>query len=199
MAKILKECREVIFAPGENTYGLKIFVESWSDTDKGTAEKYWKYDLPDGVQVMGFTQDGKVIAIEEFQPGVGVPYLHLVGETLQKHERPPSESFILAEAARGLLEETGYEAASLVLLSSVLENSSKSNRLIYLVLARGCQKIKEGEKEINVRTYDPVDFWGMMLDYFHEAPDTPHGAGNTLKLMTLALDFFGLLKMEGGG
>jgi len=187
LAKTLIERREIPFAPPqENVYGLRIIMEKW-DVD-GTPKTYWKYGLPNVVQVIAFTTDRKIIAIKEFQPGVGTDYIHLIGETLDEGENP------LEAAKRGLLEETGYiPDGEGTILSSILENSGRSERIIYLALLDGCSKTREGEKDIKVKLFKPVDFWNTMMRYFSANPMAAHGGGNTLKLMTLAFDRLGLL------
>lgn len=185
--------REIVFAPGENTFGLRVFAEVWWDTSSGKQRTYWKYGLPDGVQVLGLTEAGEVIAVEEFQSGVGETYLHLVGETIKTGEDPETAAF------RGLREETGYEAGLLELLSVVLENSAKSDRRVWYFLARDCRQGAEGEAGIRVRLLPPVEFWASLLRYFLEQPETRHGAGNSLKAATLAFHKLGWLTITPTG
>ncbi len=78
--------REIPLATeGEGTFGLKVFREEWDV--HGSRKTYWKYDLPDVSQIIGLTPDKKIIAISEFQPGVGEEYFHLPGETLKDGEK----------------------------------------------------------------------------------------------------------------
>ncbi len=188
--------REVVFAAGENTYGLKVFVEEWR-TGSGKAKTYWKYGLPDGVQVFGITEDDKIIAVEEFQPGVGSRYLHLIGETLEEVEQAQGVPGAITAAGRGLREEAGFEADSLEYLSAIAENSSKSDRLIHFVIAHGCRRTGEGEAGIHVRLVEPFELWRSMMAYFMERLPA-HGGGNSLKLMALAFDHLGLVTIKGG-
>lgn len=180
----------VLLASTKETFNLGVNWELWRDSETGKEKVYVKYTLPDVVQVMGVTPDGKIIAIREFQPGVGADYLHLVGETLEPNEGP------LAAASRGLLEETGYQARSLGRLSAILENSGRSDRKVYLVLATDCEKVAEGEKGIKVELFSPSEFWRIMRNYFLYNPQLPHGGGNTLKLMALAYDQMGWLNVQ---
>lgn len=190
----LTDRREIIFAPGEETFGLRIFREEWHREPGGPAVVYWKYGLPDGVQVLGLTTDGKVIAIEEDRPGVGHGYPHLIGETMEPGEVGAGGALIAAR--RGLHEETGYAAESLDYLSAILENSAKSRCAVYFVLARGCRKIGEPEAGIAVRLFSPGEFWRLTLDYFASCETSPHGGGNTLKLMVLAYHRLGLIHLK---
>ena len=187
MLKKLLSRREVPFAEaGENTFGLSIVKEVW-ETER-ERKTYWKYSLPDTVQIFGITVEGYIIAISEFQPGVGADYLHLPGETMEQGEAP------LEAATRGLLEETGYEAGQAKLLSSILENSGRSDRLVHVVLITDCKKSeREGEKGIKTVLIPPSEFWNRLMQYFATNPDHKHGGGNTLKAMVLAFNQLDLI------
>jgi len=187
MSKKLLSREEVPFAPSnENTFGLSIVKEVW-ETERGQ-KTYWKYSLPDTVQIFGFTAEGQIIAISEFQPGVGVDCLHLPGETMKQGETP------IEAAARGLLEETGYKAGSVKLLSSILENSGWSGRLVHIVLIVDCKKSEqEAEKGIKTVLLSPSEFWNRLMQYFATNPDRKHGGGNTLKATVLAFNQLGLI------
>ncbi len=187
MPKRLVSRTEMPFAPlGTNTYGLLVLKEVW-ETEKG--EKiYWKYSLTDSVQIFGFTKKKKIIAISEFQPSVGTNYLHLPGETMEEGETP------LDAARRGLLEETGYNAGSVELLSSIFENTGRSNRLIHCILALDCEKSEQvGEDDIIATLFDPWNFWDCLMKYFLTNPEKKHGGGNTLKTTILAFQKLDLL------
>ena len=184
--KIMKSREEVKFAgPEEPTYGLKIFKEVWQDSD-GKEKTYWKYGLPDSVQVFALTKDNKVIGIHEFQPGVGTSYSHIPGETMEEGENS------IETAGRGLIEETGYKAGKLEQLSSILENSGRSDRLIHIILATECEKIGEGEKDVKLELESIPDFWKKLMSHFNE--EGRLGGGNTLKAAVLALNKIGFLK-----
>lgn len=187
MAKKLISREKVPFAPGENTYGLEIIKEVW-ENDDGSQEIRWKYSIPNMVQIFGLTVEGNVIAIKEFQPGVGTDYLHLPGGIMEGEETPPQAG------VRELLEETGYKAGSIKLLSSVLENSGKSDRTIYLMMALNCVKVSGGEKEIKTILLRPVEFWQRLMQYFFFDPLAKHGGGNSLKAAALACQDLGLIK-----
>lgn len=170
---------------GENTFGLAVIKEVW-ETECGQ-KTYWKYDLPDAVQIFALTTDGQLIAILEFQPGVGTEYLHLPGEMMKEGETP------LDAATRGLLEETGYEAGPAKLLSVILENSARSDRAIHIVFIKDCKK-SQRENEVGIKTVllSPRDFWSHLMQYFTTSPSHKHGAGAALKASVLAFQELGL-------
>jgi len=178
--------QEIDFAPSENTFGLKVLREEWGDK-QGNTKTYWKYGLPDGIQVLGITSDKKIVAIEEFQPGVGVNYIHLIGGNIEKDESPEYA------AKRELEEETGFSSDNFELLSCVLENTGKSNRCLWFFLARDCKKIQESETGINVKLFTPRDFWKLLMEYFLKNPGEKHGGGNSLRTAVLAFFKMGLL------
>ena len=185
MSKQLTDVRDINFSNGEKTYGLRIIRKEYTN-DSGKRDVFWQYGLPDGIQVMGMTEDGQVIAISEWQPGTEKPYVHLVGGTVEKGEDP------FDAAMREFLEETGYRVGNLELLSAILENSGKSDRLIWCFLARDCMKVEDGEGEIETRLFKPMHLWKDLMDYFMRNPTEKHGAGNSLKTMVLAYAKLGL-------
>ncbi len=193
--KFLAEKREIDFAPGENTWGLRIFKEIWKDNKTGKESLYWKYGLPDGVQVFALTKNCDVIAITEERNDM--IYTHCVGETMEEYELPATPESILKTANRGLLEETGYQAGSLEILCSILENSGKSERLIHHVLAQDCVPAGVPKKHIHIQVnlYEPFWFWTLLLEYLLADPFSKHAGGNTLQAATLAFHKLGLLSM----
>lgn len=190
MAKELISRDSVPFADvNDNTFGLSIVKEVWA-TDRGE-KTYWKYSLPNTVQLFPITTEGKIVAISEFQPGVGTDYIHLPGETMEEGEQP------IKTARRGLQEEVGYEAGSLRLLTSILENSGRSDRLIHFVLALDCKKInQENEEGIQTILLEPKDFWDRLMQYLLTNPESRHGGANTLKITTLAFRELGFLQVQ---
>ena len=179
----------VFTAPLDETarHPLSIVREVW-DTEEGSQRPYWKYSLPDAVAVAAFTPDGKIIVVEEFQPGAGESYLHVIGETLEQNEHP------LAAAQRGLREETGFEASSHKLLASLTENSGWSNRLIHFVLAENCLDMgRKTEEGIKVKLLTPDKFWSYLMGRL--LTKKPGGAGS-LKAATLAFHYLGILTVR---
>ncbi len=187
--QLLSQERVPISGPDENTHGFSVVKETWQIGQE--RRTYWKYNLPDVVVIFARTIDGKVIAVNEFQPGVGANYLHLPAETVEKGERPYDT------ATRGLREETGYQAQSIRLLSSILENAGHSNRLVHLILALDCEKKCEAHEEgIETVLLDPHVFWKYLVQHLSTNPEATHGGGNSLKATALALEMLGLLHVS---
>ncbi|GAA2214799.1 hypothetical protein GCM10009850_102650 [Nonomuraea monospora] len=108
-----------------------------------------RYRYPDGnedvwdilvggstVAVVALTGDEQVVLARQYRPGPGRVLLELPGGNAGGDE--PVE----VAAARELLEETGYEAATLEVVMRTFLSSYASHRR-HAVLARGCRKVAE--------------------------------------------------------
>jgi predicted kinase len=186
--------QDVIFPPPEiDTYGLKVVLE----LREGETESWYKFDLPDGVQVLPFDENGKIIAIRQERNGVS--YLALVGESMEFDEQnvfrkavEGGRSLDVANAAclvakRSLFEETGYEAKELKFLAAGLVNSGKGIPSHCFVLARGCRKVKESEKGIQVELWPPEEFFLALKAQFLAWPVVPKAGANSLIAAALGL------------
>lgn len=186
--------RQVVFPPPDlKTYGLKVVRQVW----EGEPEPWFKFDLPDGVQVLPFNEEGKVIAIR--QERNSIPYLGLVGETMNKDEVHAFRSGVEARenseiariacevARRGLREETGYEAGDIEFLAAGLVNSSKGIPSHSYVLARSCRKVAEPEQGIVVELWSPEDFFLTLRAQFLAWPALPKAGVNSMIAATLGL------------
>ncbi|MEU9835897.1 NUDIX hydrolase [Streptosporangium sp. NPDC048047] len=108
-----------------------------------------RYRYPDGredtwdilvggstVAIVAVTEDEQVVLARQYRPGPGKVLLELPGGNADGDE--PVE----VAAARELLEETGYEAATLEVVMQTFLASYASQRR-YAVLARGCRRVAE--------------------------------------------------------
>jgi ADP-ribose pyrophosphatase len=107
------------------------------------------YALPDGrrtrwdvraggrtVAVVALTEDDRVVLARQYRPGPGCVLDELPGGMVDSGEE------VADAAARELLEETGYAAASVeVVGSSWLAGFSSIHR--FAALARGCRRVTE--------------------------------------------------------
>ena len=178
--------KEIDFAPGENTFGLRVFKEVYGLPD-GKTRTYWKYQKPDVVMIAAFTTDGKIIAEEEFQPGVGVSYLKLAGGNVDEGEEDDNA------AIRELREETGYQAGSIELISTIAHDSGRSDAKVLCYLATDCKKVGEPEKGITITLLDPKEFWNRFMIYLLNDRGKTHGGSNSLKCIAPAMHKLGHL------
>lgn len=131
----------------------KLFdVYQWEqELFDGTRATFEKIKRPDTVVVFPVMDDGTILLTEQEQPGKD-PFVGAAGGRVE-----PGEDVVSA-ARRELLEETGYEAAELVLWDA-RHPTSKIDWVVYTFIAKGLKKVADmhldaGEK-ISLR---PVGF-----------------------------------------
>lgn len=128
--------------------GIIFDVYQWEQTlFDGTVQTYEKLKRPDTVLVIPITEDGKIMILDEEQPGKK-PFTSVPGGKVDPGENP------LNAVKRELLEETGYEATEYALFDA-FQPTSKIDWAIYTFVATGCKKttdtkLEAGEK-INMR------------------------------------------------
>jgi len=125
----------------------------------GSVETFEKLKRPDTANILAFTDDGKIIVIDEQQPGKET-FFGLPGGRIEEGEEPA------LGAKRELLEETGYACESIELWHSV-QLIHKIDWTIYFFVAKGCKKVAEqkldvGEK-IEVKLIELEEFLEMLF------------------------------------
>ena len=116
--------------------GVLFDVYQWpQELFDGTTTPFEKLKRPSSVVIVPITKEGTVVLLHEQQPAsnafVGLPAGEiLLGEKVED------------AAIRELLEETGYQAETLELWTTV-QPSSRMEWVIYVLIARNCQKIGE--------------------------------------------------------
>ena len=135
--------------------GVIFDVYQWDQEQyDGSLKTFEKLKRPDTVLIIPITEDGKIILVDEEQPGKA-PFIGFAGGRVEHDEDP------LLAAARELHEETGYEAESLTLIDAV-QPISKIEWTIYTYVARGCKKVAEqhldsGEKvDLKLLSFDEM-------------------------------------------
>ena len=102
-------------------------------------------EMPDWINVVPVTPEGKVVLIRQFRHGMEETKLEIPGGAVEVGEANPMEA-----ARRELLEETGYAAETLVSLGSVAPNPAIQNNRCSSFLAMGAvpvggQQLDDGE------------------------------------------------------
>ena len=125
----------------------------------GSKQIFEKLRRPYTVNVIAFTEEGKIIFLDQEQPSKG-SFFSLPGGRVDEGES-------LEDAARReLLEETGYKCESISLWHSK-QIVSKMDWIVYFFVAKGCKKVSEqnldaGEK-IKVKLVDIEEFIDMIF------------------------------------
>ncbi len=212
MKKLIDREERPLSPTGENTYGLKVYRDVFQ-TDKGE-EIHWNFDLPDGLVVFPITDQGEVVAIRRWRPGVG-EYPQLPAESLEPGEveelrraiREDDEIRIPAItekiAKRCLQEETGYSSERIRLLTTISQYSGKTPAVHCFCLAEGCFKTTAegpGEKDEGITLLPlakPDVIWKILVNYLRDRPGEIHGGKNSIVGVVLALQELGMLHVSG--
>ena len=116
------------------------------------------------VVLVAVTAEGKLLLVEQFRPPVGCAVVELpagLAGDVQGHE----DEQLATAARRELLEETGYEAAGMELLTAGPPSSGISDEVLTFLRATGLRRVGPGggdrSEEIQVRevALDEVPAW----------------------------------------
>jgi ADP-ribose pyrophosphatase len=140
----------------------------------------WEYIERKGVSgivvVVAVTQGREILLVEQHRPALNARVLDMPAGLAG--DRPGQEHEDLAEAARReLLEETGYEAGSLELLTEGPASSGSSAEILTLLLACDCRPVGPGggdaseDIQVHVVPLAGIETWlesrrraGVLLD-----------------------------------
>ncbi len=144
-------------------YGKKIIEQDFLLPDGTTAEYVLFLNPGKGRPnaVLPITEDGKVIAIEQFRYGANRVILEIPGGSA-------SEDATKDAMIRELHEETGHEAQIVIELGSMVIDASFMRVDLDLFLALGCKKVSELKLDdtefITVRTFPASKWVEMCMD-----------------------------------
>jgi len=123
---------------GSDTGFFSIKINRCRSPRTGEEHNFYVIDFPDWVQVIPITSDNRVVMIRQYRHGCGRVFLELPGGLMDKKDPSPHLT-----AQRELLEETGYSAENLSLLTRTCSQPAVLNSTGLTFVARGVKKIAE--------------------------------------------------------
>jgi len=102
----------------------------------GQEHNFYVIDSPNWVQIIPITPEDQVVMIRQYRHGCARIFLELPGGLIDKGDLSPYQT-----AKRELLEETGYLAEDLALLTKVYPQPALLNTIGLTYLARGVKRI----------------------------------------------------------
>ncbi len=120
----------------------KVRREEVQLPDGRVLDDYYVSVRPEVALVFPVTAAGEVIMVRQYKHGAREVLLELPGGVCDANEPPETA------ARRELLEETGYEAASLTHLATLHDDPTKNTNRFHLFLAEGVQPV--GEQSLDV-------------------------------------------------
>jgi ADP-ribose pyrophosphatase len=101
----------------------------------GQEHDFYVIDFPSWVQILPVTANDQAVMVRQYRHGCGQILLELPGGLIDKNDIDPYES-----ARRELLEETGYRAEDLLLLTKTYPQPAVLNNIGLTYLARDVTK-----------------------------------------------------------
>ena len=99
---------------------------------------FYVIDFPNWVQVIPITPDDQTVMVRQYRHGCGRIFLELPGGLIDKNDRSPDQA-----AKRELLEETGYRAKNLILLTRIYPQPAVLSNMGLTYMAREVKKVAE--------------------------------------------------------
>jgi ADP-ribose pyrophosphatase len=116
--------------------GVMFDVYQWEqEMFDGTKKTFEKLKRPDTTVIFPVLNDGKILLMEQEQPG-GEMFISATGGRVDGNED------VLSSAKRELLEESGYEAEEFILWDAQ-QTFGKIEWAVYTFIAKGLKKIAE--------------------------------------------------------
>jgi ADP-ribose pyrophosphatase len=117
------------------------FATPWfqilAKTMKPDEAPYYSLRLPDYSSILAITNDERVLVVRQYRPAVERYTLELPSGLVDPGESPAQA------AGRELLEETGYQAASVEVLGSLLPDSGRLGNRIWNCVAKGVRLVED--------------------------------------------------------
>lgn len=119
-------------------------------------------DRAPSVLIVPVTEDGRIILVEQFRPGVQQASLELPAGLLDPGETPEQG------AKRELEEETGFCAASFEKLTTIFHDPAILTSRVTILFARGCkpagEKNQDEGEDVHTQLYAPQEVDAFVRD-----------------------------------
>ncbi len=116
--------------------------------------------VPDWVNVIPFTPDGRIVMVEQYRFGGDILSLEFPAGTLEPGEDP------VAGGLRELREETGYRPAAAERVADVFADPAIQGNLVHVVVARDCVLAHPAEQDegedVHVRLVTVEELRGLI-------------------------------------
>jgi ADP-ribose pyrophosphatase len=172
-------------------FGKSMISQTFRNPRTGAETEYLLFGHADWSTVFPTTDDGAVIAVEQYKQGCDRIVLELPGGVVEASDGDPR-----ATMSRELLEETGYRPAHVTALGPALfMNSRHSWTKYHQFLATGCRRVKDpslDEHEEVVTRIFSVERWIRLC---LEELVSPSAIATTFR----ALPRLGYRFVQGGG
>ncbi len=132
---------------------FQVHVQQSASPVTGKEHPFYVLSTWDWVNVIAFTDDGKIPMVYQFRHGSGDFSLEIPGGAVDQ-----KDGDALDAGKRELLEETGYEAREWHSLGKIHPNPAILNNTCHIYLALGAKKVSELDldeaEELEVRLHD---------------------------------------------
>lgn len=141
---------------------ISLRAESCRTPSGVLVEPYYVLDYPDWVNVVAVTEGEEVVLVRQYRHGLGRTLVELPCGAVE-----PGDASSEVAARRELLEETGYEAGTLVQSGVLSPNPASHSNLTHCFLATGCRRVADPstveteETEVSLMPLD--EFAGLVL------------------------------------
>lgn len=126
-------------------------------------DPYYVLEFPDWANAVALTETGEVLMIRQYRQAMGETILEIPGGCIEKEDASPEIAM-----RRELLEETGYEFASVENLGIVSPNASTNSNMTHMFLATGGRKVGEQQldpnEEIEVLLYSQQEVLKLLAE-----------------------------------
>jgi ADP-ribose pyrophosphatase len=116
---------------------LRVLSDDIVLPDGRELHNYLRLETPNYVSIAPVTDQGEFILVRSYKHGVGDIDIQTPAGYIEPDEQPKTA------ATRELLEETGYEASSIISLGSYVLSGNRGAGKAHLLLALGCHKVQE--------------------------------------------------------